>query len=55
VATGLLQSLVDATPQRLGQTYLQELYNDLHDREMYGKALYYTKVLLSEAGVGDLS
>jgi hypothetical protein len=37
VTTGLLQSLVDGTPQRTGQTYLnlRELYNELHGLELW--------------------
>jgi hypothetical protein len=54
VTTGLLQSLVDATPQRIGQTYLRELYNELHDLDMWGKALYYTDVILSAKALADL-
>jgi hypothetical protein len=30
VVVGLLQSLVDAAPQRIGQTYLRRVYDDLH-------------------------
>ncbi|MCK7580969.1 MAG: hypothetical protein MZV65_38715, partial [Chromatiales bacterium] len=30
VVTGLLQSLVEATPQRIGQTYLRRLYDRIH-------------------------
>jgi hypothetical protein len=33
VVTGLLQSLVEATPQRIGQTYLRRLYDRLHQYE----------------------
>ena len=54
VTTGLLQSLVDATPQRMGQTYLRELYNELHELDAWGKALYYTDVVLSAKALADL-
>jgi hypothetical protein len=54
VTTGLLQSLVDATPQRIGQTYLRELYNEVHELDMWGKALYYTDVILSAKALADL-
>jgi hypothetical protein len=54
VMTGLLQSLVDGTPQRTGQTYLRELYNELHGLELWGRAMYYTDVVISEKAMADL-
>jgi hypothetical protein len=59
VVTGLLQSLVDATPQRIGQTYLRRLYDRLHmlddpHRKPLGAAFYFTRVDLSEAEWLDL-
>jgi len=48
VVTGLLQSMVDATPQRVGQTYLRRLYDRLHDLDLdtdpapVGPLMYYT-------------
>ena len=36
VVTGVLQSIVDATPQHIGQTYLRSLYDDLHSLEEVG-------------------
>jgi hypothetical protein len=56
VLGGLLQSLVDATPSRQGQTYLRSLYDNVHHTlELFGRALYYTKFLLSEVVQEDLS
>jgi hypothetical protein len=56
VMNGLLQSLVDATPQRQGQTYLRESYNELHGLgDLYGKALFYTSICLSDLVIEDLS
>jgi hypothetical protein len=48
VVTGLLQSLVEATPQRIGQTYLRRLYDRLHmldntGHQPTGPALNYSK------------
>ena len=55
VLGGLLQSLVDATPARIGQTYLRGLYNDVHYTcPLTGKDLYYTSIVLSESTVADL-
>jgi hypothetical protein len=34
VVTGILQSLVDATPSRIGQTFLRRLHNTLHNAEL---------------------
>ena len=52
VVTGVLQSVVDATPQHVGQTHLRYLYDDLHALEevghLSGAAKYYTSVTLSE-------
>jgi hypothetical protein len=50
VGGGFLQSLVDATPARIGQTYLRKVYDEVHGLEgHYGKELYYTPIVLSEA------
>jgi hypothetical protein len=52
---GLLQSLVDATPSRQGQTYLRSLYDNIHHTStLYGRKLYYTKFGLSETARLDL-
>jgi hypothetical protein len=52
IVTGVLQSVVDATPQRIGQSYLRALYDDLHYLEEgdppQGAAKYYTQAFLSE-------
>jgi hypothetical protein len=53
VVTGLLQSMVDATPQRVGQTFLRRLYDRLHmlhqaqDVRLSGQALFFTRVQLT--------
>jgi hypothetical protein len=53
VVTGLLQSLVDATPQRIGQTFLRRLYTRLHlldevgSERPVGAAFYFTRIALS--------
>ena len=60
VIAGVLQSVVDATPQRLGQGHLRPLHDDLHrlDEEMdiptTGAAKYYTSVELSRASIRAL-
>lgn len=55
VMGGLLQSLVDATPARLGQTYLRSLYDNVHYTcPLTGKDLYYTSIELSESTLADL-
>jgi hypothetical protein len=55
VLGGLCQSLVDATPARQGQTYLRELYNNIHlTSDLYGRPLYYTKFQLSNETLDDL-
>jgi hypothetical protein len=62
VVTGLLQSLVEATPQRIGQTFLRRLYTRLHllegqplgDRPT-GAELYYTRVALDQEEWLDLT
>jgi hypothetical protein len=59
VAVGLLQSLVDATPQRIGQTYLRLVYDDLHaladPNRTLGRGLYYTTITLSDDAWADLT
>ena len=51
VVTGVLQSIVVATPQHCGQTHLRSLYDDLHRFEEVGHLLggekYRTMVELS--------
>jgi hypothetical protein len=54
VTTGLLQSLVDAIPQRIRQTYLRELHNELHELDMWGKDMCCTDVVLSAKALADL-
>lgn len=52
IVTGILQSVVEATPQRIGQSYLRSLYDDLHHltegAPTQGAAKYYTCAFLSE-------
>jgi hypothetical protein len=55
VMGGLLQSLVDATPSRLGQTYLRGIYDDVHHTcPLTGRDLYYTSIELSDSTLADL-
>jgi hypothetical protein len=55
VMGGLLQSLVEGTPSRQGQTYLRRLYDNIHHTTpLFGKPLYYTKVILGTATLDDL-
>lgn len=59
VVIGLLQSLVDATPHRVGQTFLRRLYDRLHDGwasqpDLVGARFYYTVVELDEEEWLDL-
>jgi hypothetical protein len=58
VVTGLLQSLVEATPQRIGQTFLRRLYTRLHELEgarPKGAAFFYTRVALTPEDWLDLT
>ena len=61
VVTGLLQSLVEATPQRIGQTFLRRLYTRLHFLEGLpidrpeGAAFYFTRVMLDPEEWLDLT
>ena len=58
VVTGVLQSIVEATPQHVGQTYLRALYDDLHRLEevghLTGRARYHTVVGLREGSTTAL-
>jgi hypothetical protein len=60
VVTGLMQSMVDATPQRVGQTFLRRLYDRLHQLEVdpveriKGAAMYYSRVRLTDEEWLDL-
>jgi hypothetical protein len=53
IITGVLQSVVEATPHHLGQTHLRSLYDDLHHLEegapTTGAAKYYTRAHVSPA------
>jgi hypothetical protein len=60
VVTGLLQSLVDATPQRIGQMYLRWLYDRLHmlddpHRKPAGPSFYFTCMDLTDYEWLDLA
>jgi hypothetical protein len=55
VATGILQSLVDGTPNRIGNTYLRAQYNVLHPPGADpGLAAYCTKTTISVAARHEL-
>jgi hypothetical protein len=55
VMAGLLQSLVEGTPSRQGQTYLRRLYDNIHHTSpLFGRPLYYTKMTLAPETLGDL-
>ena len=58
VVTGVLQSIVAATPQHIGQNHLRSLYDDLHNLEegipITGAQKYYTVVELSRASLAAL-
>ena len=59
VALGRLESLVDATPQRIGHTYLRRLYDELHDLPEMSEtvprwAMFTLEIVLSEAAWEDL-
>jgi hypothetical protein len=60
VVTGLLQSMVDATPQRIGQTFLRRLYDRLHmldqqpQERLTGRELFFTRVHLTDEEWLDL-
>ena len=55
VGNGFLQSLVEGTPARQGQTYLRKLYDKVHELEdLRGREMYYTEIELSEECVADL-
>ena len=56
VGNGFLQSLVDSTPSRQGQTYLRKLYDKVHELEdLYGEEMYYTKITLTDECIEDLN
>jgi hypothetical protein len=55
VGGGFLQSLVEGTPARIGQTYLRRLYDEMHAlADKHGRELFYTTLELSPACVEDL-
>ena len=60
IVAGVLQALVDATPSRIGQTFLRRLHDQVHIVEdEVAKSLnpafkYYFKVVLGEAAWMDL-
>lgn len=58
VVVGILQSLVPATPQRVGHTYLRRVYDVLHSGHEdlpLGSAFYYSCVVLDAESWADLS
>eukprot|EP00957_Ditylum_brightwellii_P030286 2293739-Ditylum_brightwellii.AAC.1 len=55
VVTGVLQSLAEATPGRIGHTYLRRLYEVVHEEEDHsGREKYYTFTTLPEGTKDDL-
>ena len=58
IITGILQSVVVATPQHVGQNHLRSLYEDLHTLEegleATGAAKYYTWTAISAASLEAL-
>jgi hypothetical protein len=55
VGGGCLQSLVEGTPARIGQTYLRRLYDEVHALEdKRGQELFYTTLELSSDCIDDL-
>ena len=49
ILSGLLQSLVEATPSNLGQTHLRSLYDNIHHTSpLMGRNLYYSLVKLED-------
>jgi hypothetical protein len=56
VVIGVLESLVDATPSRIGHTYLQGLKRTLHPRDWQGEDLpYYLFTPIDTEGLRDLA
>lgn len=60
IITGVLQSIVDATPQHIGQSYLRTLYDDLHFLEegatvKVGADKYFTQAFLSPCSLRALN
>lgn len=55
VVTGTLEALADATPRRLGHTYLRHLHEALHDCELSGVSLYFSNVTLPTRLLPDLA
>jgi hypothetical protein len=56
VAAGILKSLVDATPRRIGQTYLRRFHSEVHPPGLLGTGAkpYYTLTTLSRDVRQDL-
>jgi hypothetical protein len=55
VVVGVLESLVEATPSRIGHTYLRHLQEDLHPPEWEGEDLpYFSFVALTPPALEDL-
>jgi hypothetical protein len=55
VVVGVLESLVDATPSRIGHTYLQNVQKTLHPKDWSGADLpYYSFAELSDIDCKDL-
>ena len=55
VVTGVLQSLVEATPSHIGHTFLRRLYESLHDTEdSNANVKYSSQVILGAGAWSDL-
>ena len=56
VVVGTLESLSEATPSRIGHTYLREFHNILHEEDLPpGRERYYTSTRLSKNAREDLT
>lgn len=55
VVSGVLESLSEATPARLGHTYLRRVYNLVHEPDQpLGRERYYTKAAITQHVKDDL-
>jgi hypothetical protein len=55
IVAGVLESVSDATPSRLGHTYLKSLYSTIHPLGWENSLPYYSSTVLSEANRLDLA
>lgn len=55
VVTGVLESLAEATPARLGHTYLRRVYDLVHEKDQpLGRERYYTQAKMTPGALKDL-